>query len=128
MEDEPEPEPEGQQALSPEAEFGRYLSLKVHRDVDKKTGRKIPIDPLRWWRDRRQDFPLLSQMAIDVLSVPAMSAECERVFSQGKLTITSQRHGMKGATLDVLLCLKDLEVLYYRINRVLVREGTLAIS
>ena len=46
-------------------------------------------------------------MAIDVLSVPAMSSECERVFSQGKLTIASQRHRMKGATLEMLLCLKD---------------------
>jgi len=38
---------------------------------------------LQWWLDptRRADYPRLSQMAIDILSVPSMSAEAERVFS-----------------------------------------------
>lgn len=113
MERSPTPEAEGQR-LSPDAEFDKYLKMKITREKDNK-GRPIAIDPLRWWRDHKTAFPLLSQMAIDVLSIPAMSAACERVFSQGKLTITSQRHCMRAATLELLLCLKDW-----------LRNGTLA--
>ncbi|KAF3762264.1 HAT dimerization, partial [Cryphonectria parasitica EP155] len=64
-------------------------------------------EPLVWWAARKAEFPALSQMAFDVLSIPAMSSECERVFSQGKLTMSSQRRRMKSSTLELLLCLKD---------------------
>ena len=107
MEPSPSPEPEAQQQpLTPEMEYKNYVAMRIPRQRD-KAGREVPLNPLCWWRDHRTEFPILSQMAIDVLSVPAMSSECERVFSQGKLTITSQRHRMKGATLEMLLCLKD---------------------
>ena len=33
---------------------------------------------------RKADYPRLSQMAIDILSIPSMSAEAERVFSGGR--------------------------------------------
>ena len=49
---------------------------------------------------------LISKMAIDLFSVPAMSAECERVFSQAKLVITSQRHHLNAETLEAILCLE----------------------
>src|SRR5436305_11677401 len=44
---------------------------------------QIDCSPLDWWlRDeQRQRYPRLSQMAIDILSIPAMSAGPERVFS-----------------------------------------------
>ena len=39
--------------------------------------------PLKWWCSptNRTRFPLLSRMAIDILSIPAMSSEAERIFS-----------------------------------------------
>lgn len=46
-------------------------------------------------------------MAIDFLSIPAMSSNYERAFDQRKLTVTSERNSTKGATLELLLCLKD---------------------
>lgn len=87
-------------------EYQRYLSLprQTKRDVN---GKPIAIDPIAWWQGRRVEFPILSKMALDVLSIPAVSAECERVFSQGKLTMTSQRHRMSATTLELLLCLKN---------------------
>jgi hypothetical protein len=36
-------------------------------------------DPIIWWRDHQTIYAKLAQMAFDLLSVPAMSAECERV-------------------------------------------------
>ena len=48
---------------------------------------------LEWWTNtaQRTKFPLLSRMAIDILSIPAMSAEVERVFSGAKITIGDKR-------------------------------------
>jgi hypothetical protein len=55
-----------------------------------------PCDnPLEWWRQHREEFPVLSKMALDLLSVPLMSAECERVFSAAKNLITDRRNGLK---------------------------------
>ncbi|KAK6858961.1 hypothetical protein PG995_004814 [Apiospora arundinis] len=38
-------------------------------------------DPYEYWHIRRLKYPRLSRMALDLLTVPPMSAECERLFS-----------------------------------------------
>ena len=45
-------------------------------------------------------------MALDFFSVPAMSAECERVFSLAKIALATQRLHMNETTLEPLICLK----------------------
>jgi hypothetical protein len=79
-------------------EYDRYKSLHPIQEALYK--------PLAWWRDHRNEYPTLSKMALDLFSVPAMSAECERVFSQAKLVITSQRHHLNAEILEAILCLK----------------------
>jgi len=39
-------------------------------------------NPLSWWREREDKFPTWCEIAFDVLPIPAMSAEPERVFSR----------------------------------------------
>jgi hAT family C-terminal dimerisation region len=46
-------------------------------------------------------------MAFDLLAIPAMSAECERVFSEAKPTLGPQRNKMIEATLNAMQCLKN---------------------
>ena len=67
---------------------------------------KICKDPIAWWAEREKEFPRLSRMAFDILSIPAMSSEPERVFSRGGLVISSQRHSINAKTLETLLCLQ----------------------
>ena len=43
-----------------------------------------PADLYKWWSDRCTDWPILSRLALIILSILGMSAKCERVFSQGK--------------------------------------------
>ncbi|RKK07548.1 hypothetical protein BFJ66_g17852 [Fusarium oxysporum f. sp. cepae] len=66
-------------------------------------------DPLKWWLElaQRRRFPNLSLMAIDILSIPPMSAETERLFSKARLTVTDQRGSMNIETLNLLECLRS---------------------
>ena len=71
----------------------------------------IPIDcsPLTWWlRDGQQErYPRLSKMAIDILSIPAMSADPERVFSGARRTISWERMSLGADTINIGECLKS---------------------
>lgn len=64
-------------------------------------------DIIGWWRDHQTTYPKLAQMAFDLIAVPAMSAECERVFSQAKLTVSHQRSRLLETTVDAIQCLKN---------------------
>ena len=48
---------------------------------------------LKWWLEQRQQhaYPDLSRLAIDIFSIPPMSAEAERVFSGARRTISWER-------------------------------------
>jgi hAT family C-terminal dimerisation region len=46
-------------------------------------------------------YPELRQQAFDVLSIPAMSAEIERVFSSAKLLIPPERNQISDQTIEV---------------------------
>ena len=47
-------------------------------------------NPLEWWQKHVTDYPITSRIAFDLFSIPAMSVECERVFSQAKKLITDE--------------------------------------
>ncbi|KID59208.1 Ribonuclease H-like protein, partial [Metarhizium hybridum] len=66
-------------------------------------------DPLKWWLEpaQRRRFPNLSLMAIDILSIPPMSTETERLFSKAKLTVTDVRGSMNIDTLNLVECLRS---------------------
>jgi hypothetical protein len=44
-------------------------------------------------------------MAIDILSIPAMSAEAERIFSSAGFVLNSRRRRLREETLEAMLCL-----------------------
>jgi hypothetical protein len=46
-------------------------------------------------------YPQLRQLAFDTLSIPAMSAEIERVFSSAKKLLTPERNQMDDDTIEV---------------------------
>jgi hypothetical protein len=79
-------------------EYDRYRSLNPIRDAFRR--------PLDWWKDHLDEYPTISRMALDFFSIPAMSTECERVFSLAKIALTTQRQHMNEGTLEALICLK----------------------
>ncbi len=46
-------------------------------------------------------------MALDILSIPAMSADPERLFSGAKITVSDRRNRLGIYTLEALECLKS---------------------
>jgi hypothetical protein len=68
-------------------------------------------DPLVWWINEQKmhpyRFPGLSVAALNYFCAPAMSAECERVFSRTKRTITEERARLKADTIEATECQKD---------------------
>jgi hypothetical protein len=45
-------------------------------------------------------------MALDMVSISAMSSDCERVFSQAKLMITGPRHRLEADIIEATQCLR----------------------
>lgn len=64
---------------------------------------------LDWWLQEanRAPYPSLSRMAIDILSIPPMSAEPERIFSGARRTITWSRHKLGVRNIERMECLKS---------------------
>jgi len=63
---------------------------------------------LAWWYQdtQKQRWPRLSLMAIDILSIPPMSDEPERVFSGARRTVSWDRGQIEPETIEMRECLK----------------------
>jgi len=62
-----------------------------------------------YWLDskQKQDYPNLSQMAINILSIPAMSSDPKQAFSTAKITLTNRRNKLSIEIIECLECLKS---------------------
>ncbi|KAM3446825.1 hypothetical protein NHJ6243_010206 [Beauveria neobassiana] len=82
-----------------EDEFEKFINAPP-RQVMSRT-------PLEWWcrEEQRMEYPRLHQMAIDILSVPAMSDDPERVFSCARRTISWDRARLTPETVERTQCL-----------------------
>ncbi|KAK2926757.1 HAT, C-terminal dimerization domain [Fusarium oxysporum f. sp. vasinfectum] len=61
----------------------------------------LVTDPIQYWWERRKDYPRLSRMALDLLSVPPMSAECERLFSVAGQMVSPLRTRLEASTIGM---------------------------
>ena len=62
---------------------------------------------MEYWRAREAEWPHLALMAFDFLSIPAMSSECERVFSSCGKQTTPESSRLSGKHLWFTECLKN---------------------
>ncbi|KFZ23154.1 hypothetical protein V502_02365, partial [Pseudogymnoascus sp. VKM F-4520 (FW-2644)] len=65
------------------------------------------VDPRAWWLEQKTTYLALAVMALDILSIPAMEAEPERLFSSAKAAMIDKRNQMKAETLEALESLKS---------------------
>jgi hypothetical protein len=64
-------------------------------------------DPIGYWMNRRQQYPRLSRFALDILSIPASSAECERLFSELGDLLEPRRSSLSSDTIAATQCIKN---------------------
>lgn len=58
-----------------------------------------------WHRKPKDISPNIIKMALDLLSIPAMSTECERAFSCAKRLLSPLRNRISKELLEALMCL-----------------------
>jgi hypothetical protein len=80
-------------------EFTHYIEVRRNKLVKWRDR-----DLFQWWID--SDYPSLRQWAFDTLSVPIMSIEIERVFSQTKRSIPQDRNRLTNAMVEATQCMK----------------------
>ncbi|KDN40149.1 hypothetical protein RSAG8_08349, partial [Rhizoctonia solani AG-8 WAC10335] len=64
------------------------------------------VNIVDFWKAHRWVFPLLYQVAMDVLPVQASSVSSERAFSSSKLTCTRERNKISAVHMEELQVLK----------------------
>ncbi len=68
-----------------------------------------PVQPWDWWLEPQQlkDYPNLGQLAVDILSIPAMSDFTEKVFSSAKQTLSDRRCKLGSDALEATECVRS---------------------
>jgi hypothetical protein len=66
----------------------------------------VDRQPIKYWLGLRDQYPNLSKMAIDVLSIPASRCECERVFSELGNLLESRRRNIGSELLAAIQCVR----------------------
>jgi hAT family protein len=68
---------------------------------------EVDCTPLKWWSriEQRKQYPRLSRMAIDILSIPSESAEPERAFSGARRTASWDRLRITCQNLQKVECI-----------------------
>jgi hypothetical protein len=66
---------------------------------------RLPTDLYHWW-NAQDHISSMRQMAFDHISIPAMSAETERVFSDTKLFISDLHSRLGPEIIEALECIR----------------------
>ena len=64
------------------------------------------VDPLTYWIDQEDQYPLLSAVAVDILAIPATSAPVERVFSTAGESTVGKRNRLSDKNLECEVLLR----------------------
>ena len=80
------------------------LDEELHR-YGAETQVDLDTCPLQWWKMRASKFPILSQVAMEILAIPASSAPSERVFSKLARIYTKERLSLNGDLANACLFL-----------------------
>jgi hypothetical protein len=79
------------------SELDRYLALQADDEAD----------PLLWWQAHAKEYPIVSDMARDYLTIPATSVPSEQAFSVAGNTISKTRNRLLPETARACLCMKS---------------------
>ncbi|KAL2102146.1 hypothetical protein ACEWY4_001314 [Coilia grayii] len=97
-----------------EGEAQKSRAEKVEDEIRRYRSRRpagLQDNPLAWWRENENEYPLLARMAKRYLCVPGTSVASERVFSTAGDIITAKRSCLTPGHVNELLFLqKNLSI------------------
>jgi hypothetical protein len=65
------------------------------------------VCPFAWWSTHREEFPILHQIAMDHMAIPATSIAAEQLFSGMGLMCTARRNRLKPQRIRELVSIKN---------------------
>jgi hypothetical protein len=86
-------------------EEDKYEALK--RQLTIPEDHQLAIDTIRYWQLQVSQYPQLSKLAIDVMTILAAAADCKHTFSKLSELLDTWRQHMKP---ELLIALQSIRV------------------
>lgn len=64
-------------------------------------------DILAYWNSNKEQYPILSKMARDYLSIPSTSVRCEEMFSDAGELDSTKRNNLSSRIITAIMCLQS---------------------
>jgi inhibitor of KinA sporulation pathway (predicted exonuclease) len=65
------------------------------------------MDVLKWWEENKLQYPVLSTMARDILTMQVSTADPDSVFDTEIKELDEYRSSLRPETVEALVCAKD---------------------
>ncbi|CAF2884827.1 unnamed protein product [Rotaria sp. Silwood2] len=88
-------------------ELDRYLLFELDKT-------KKQIEPLQFWKNHSNRFPILSKYARSIFSIPATTTNVEREFSSAGFILNERRANLQPDKLDDILLVRSVEKQLYK--------------
>lgn len=69
-------------------------------------GSSSALDPIQYWRGLYRQYPNLSKLALDILSIPSLCCECKCIFSELGDLLEPRRRGLSARLLAAIQCVR----------------------
>ncbi|XP_050899177.1 zinc finger BED domain-containing protein RICESLEEPER 2-like isoform X2 [Lathyrus oleraceus] len=80
-------------------ELTTYLGEKLENNME--------INVLEWWKVNFDRYPILSNIARDMLAIPISTMTSESAFSTGERVVDPYRSSLTPTTIEALICTQD---------------------
>ncbi|CAN0839165.1 Zinc finger BED domain-containing protein RICESLEEPER 2 [Linum grandiflorum] len=88
-----------------------YLQEKQFKEVIRKENENLVVDKfdiLGWWSSHHgKRFPILSEMARDILAIPISTVASESAFSTGGRVLNDFRTSLSPNVVEAVICCED---------------------
>lgn len=81
--------------------------LEVYMEQELQSRKDANFDILSWWKVNQVEFPVLSRLARDILSIQVSTVSSESAFSAGGRVVDPFRGRLDPETVQALICTKN---------------------